>query len=338
MIDAGNCRRPRRDTRARPLRSCGLGQVAPGDRLCLPGPAVRPGDLACPPACHDRPARKEGLGPGSSVPRGGVGGPGPVVSSLLQPRSGRACPALSARRSRPLGPCGGVTRALLSLPAPSAPRPRLVLPRCQPCALRGHSGGPCPSVRGERAPRSVCSSRELKSLRVTRVLGAAWQVPSRHAAREDEAQCSASPSLSAGRSCASRPGLPQLGGRRAASLRPTRATLAPSARRREGPGPGAGGPARPRWPGAGLPLSLQPAVGLAVRQARPLCALRGLKEHVSPGLGRDGGSRRHVLNRPRSQEEAALRTRGRAPHSPGGAPRRFRSRLSVTRPELLPEL
>lgn len=272
------------------------------------------------------------------MPRGGVGGPGPVVSSLLQPRSGRACPALSARRSRPLGPCRGVTRALLSLPAPSAPRPRLVLPRCQPCALRGHSGGPCPRVRGERAPRSVCSSRELKSLRVTRVLGAAWQVPSRHAAREDEAQCSASPSLSAGRSCASRPGLPQLGGRRAASLRPTRATLAPSARRREGPGPGAGGPARPRWPGAGLPLSLQPAVGLAVRQARPLCALRGLKEHVSPGLGRDGGSRRHVLNRPRSQEEAALRTRRPAPHSPGGAPRRFRSRLSVTRPELLPEL
>lgn len=85
-------------------------------------------------------------------------------------------------------------------------------------------------------------------------------------------------------------------------------------------------------------MSLQPAVGLAVRQARPLCALRGLKEHVSPGLGRDGGSRRHVLNRPRSQEEAALRTRGPAPRSPGGAPRRFRSRLSVTRPELLPEL
>lgn len=53
-------------------------------------------------------------------------------------------------------------------------------------------------------------------------------------------------------------------------------------------------------------MSLQPAVGLAVRQARPLCALRGLKEHVSPGLGRDGSSRRHVLNRPRSQEEAAL--------------------------------
>lgn len=280
------------------------------------------------------------------MPRGGVGGPGPVFSSLFQPRSGRACPALSARRSRPLGPCRGVTRALLSLPAPSAPRPRLVLPRCQPCALRGHSGGPCPSVRGERAPRSVCSSRELKSLRVTRVLGAAWQVPSRHAAREDEAQCSASPSLSAGRSCASRPGLPQLGGRLAASPRPTRAMLAPSARRREGPGPGAGGLARPRWPGAGLPLSLQPAVGLAVRQARPLCALRGLFAHLTRRT-RVAGARQGWQQQAARAEPPQEPGRGgaahsapgrRAPRSPGGAPRRFRSRLSVTRPELLPEL
>lgn len=144
MIDAGNCRQPCRDARAPPaqLRARSGGSRGPSASTrprCVSRRASVSPSLSRPPRAEGGPRPGEQCAPRRSQ------GPGPVVSSLLQPRSGRACPALSARRRPPLGPCGSVTRALLSLPAPSAPTRPSALPAVR---AQGSLGGPLPKRQG----------------------------------------------------------------------------------------------------------------------------------------------------------------------------------------------
>lgn len=148
MINPGNCRQPCRDMRARPLRSCGLGQVAPGDRLRLPGPAVRPGDLACPPACHDRPARKEGLGLGEQcAPRRSrgarsrrfVSAPAAIRTRVSRAERSAQSSSRSVSRCHPGPP-------FASCPVgPAAPTRPSALPAVR---AQGSLGGPLPKRQG----------------------------------------------------------------------------------------------------------------------------------------------------------------------------------------------
>lgn len=147
MINPGNCRRPRRDTRARPLRSCGLGQVAPGDRLCLPGPAVRPGELACPPACHDRPARKRASARGAVCPaaesgarsRRFVSAPAAIRTRVSRAERSAKSSSRSVSRCHPGPP-------FASCPVgPAAPTRPSALPAVR---AQGSLGGPLPKRQG----------------------------------------------------------------------------------------------------------------------------------------------------------------------------------------------